>query len=197
MRNLSDLRVQKTRQAIRQSFQEMVCSMKYKEITVRKIAEKSHINRKTFYLHYPTLDDLMLEFQNEVINFILSADIKCDNLADMQKMIGAFFDFVADLPKFHERLICDESYQFIGEKINLAFIKQLKTRVHGQLSKDQDKEEIICTYLGSNAFTLYKHWVNNGKTMPLDKLKTLTIQLMSNGLKDFLEKSNNQSNYVA
>ena len=136
------------------------------------------------------LDDLLFEFQDEVINFILSAEIKCDNLSDMQKMINAFFDFVSTLPKFHEKLICDESYQFIGEKINLAFIKKLKERERGRLSPDKDFEDFIFTYLGANAFTLYRHWVNGGKVYPLEKLKKMTVQIMTNGLKDIFESNN-------
>lgn len=186
----NDLRVQKTRQAIRQAFQEIICTTKYKDLSVSKITEKAKINRKTFYLHYPTLDDLLFEFQDEVINFILSAEIKCDNLSDMQTMIGNFFDFVSTLPKFHERLICDESYQFIGDKINLAFIKKLKERERGRLSADENFEDFIFTFLGANAFTLYRHWVNGGKKYPLEKLKKMTVEIMTHGLEKIFEKSN-------
>lgn len=186
----NDLRVQKTRQAIRQAFQEIICKTKYKDLSVSKIAEKANINRKTFYLHYPTLDDLLFEFQDEVINFILSAEIKCDNLSDMQTMIEKFFDFVSTLPKFHERLICDESYQFIGDKINSAFIKKLKERERGRLSTDEDLEDFVFTYLGANAFTLYRHWVNGGKKYSLEKLKQMTVEIMTHGLEKIFEKSN-------
>ena len=46
-----DLRVQKTRAAIRGAFQAMICEMPAEKITVRALAERARIHRKTFYLH--------------------------------------------------------------------------------------------------------------------------------------------------
>ncbi len=66
-----DLRVQRTKEFIRKTFEEMICEMDYEQISVKELAQRAKINRKTFYLHYNTLDDLLLEIQNELAqNFI-------------------------------------------------------------------------------------------------------------------------------
>lgn len=48
----TDLRVLKTREAIKNAFREMVCEMDADEITVKELTERAMIHRKTFYLHY-------------------------------------------------------------------------------------------------------------------------------------------------
>ena len=54
-----DLRVRKTKESIRRAFEEMICEMDYEQITVKELADRALINRKTFYLHDETLDDLL------------------------------------------------------------------------------------------------------------------------------------------
>ena len=58
-----DLRVRKTKEAIRRTFEDMICEMDYEKITVKELTDRAMINRKTFYLHYETLDDLLEELQ--------------------------------------------------------------------------------------------------------------------------------------
>lgn len=66
-----DLRIQRTKDSIRKTFEEMICEMDYEQISVKELTQRAKINRKTFYLHYNTLDDLLLEIQNELAqNFI-------------------------------------------------------------------------------------------------------------------------------
>jgi len=48
----TDLRVIKTKRAIRQAFAELVSRMPLEDITVSDIAQQALINRKTFYAHY-------------------------------------------------------------------------------------------------------------------------------------------------
>ena len=54
-----DLRIQKTKEAIRKAFKEMICEMDYEQISIKELTQRARINRKTFYLHYNTLDDLL------------------------------------------------------------------------------------------------------------------------------------------
>ena len=61
-----DLRIQKTKEAIRKTFEEMICEMDYERISIKELTQRARINRKTFYLHYNTLDDLLREMQNEM-----------------------------------------------------------------------------------------------------------------------------------
>ena len=54
-----DLRVTRTREAIHSTFKEMICETDYDKITIKKLTERAGINRKTFYLHYNSPNDLL------------------------------------------------------------------------------------------------------------------------------------------
>ena len=61
-----DLRVRRTLTAVRKAFNDLVLTRNYNEISITDLTDKAGINRKTFYLHYSSLDDLVSEIEEEM-----------------------------------------------------------------------------------------------------------------------------------
>lgn len=60
-RRACDRRVVRTKGAIRAAFMKLVQECDYEKITVAAIAREADIDRKTFYLHYGSIDDVVDE----------------------------------------------------------------------------------------------------------------------------------------
>ena len=72
----NDLRYIKTESLIQNTFKAMLLEMDYSQITIRKLVERAQINRKTFYLHYQNLDDLLVNQQISILsNFLIHFQI--------------------------------------------------------------------------------------------------------------------------
>ena len=56
----SDLRYRRTEAAIMQAFDELLKGPDSKKITVSALAREADIDRKTFYLHYNSIEDLVV-----------------------------------------------------------------------------------------------------------------------------------------
>ncbi|MBR2521990.1 MAG: TetR/AcrR family transcriptional regulator [Coriobacteriales bacterium] len=56
----SDLRYRRTEAAILQAFDELLKGLDSKKITVSALAREADIDRKTFYLHYNSIEDLVV-----------------------------------------------------------------------------------------------------------------------------------------
>ena len=41
-----DLRIQRTKDSIRKTFEEMICEMDYEQISIKELAQRARINRK-------------------------------------------------------------------------------------------------------------------------------------------------------
>ena len=54
-----DLRVRRTLKAIRYAFYKLVLEKNYSDISITELTERAEINRKTFYLHYSSLEDFL------------------------------------------------------------------------------------------------------------------------------------------
>lgn len=59
--NKVDKRIVKTKELIKNAFFNLLKSIGFARISVKAICEKANISRKTFYLHYETLDSLFDE----------------------------------------------------------------------------------------------------------------------------------------
>jgi uncharacterized pyridoxamine 5'-phosphate oxidase family protein len=53
---------------IKKAFEELICEMDYEKIKVTELCSRAKINKKTFYIYYPSLDDLLAEIQLEYAN---------------------------------------------------------------------------------------------------------------------------------
>ena len=60
-----DPRFEHTEQVIRSTFLDMLRRLKYESVTVRELTAQAPINRKTFYLHYDSLDRLLGTMRTE------------------------------------------------------------------------------------------------------------------------------------
>lgn len=61
----SDRRVIKTEAAIKEAFVKLASERDFKKITISALAAEANIDRKTFYLHYPSIDALMQSLAKE------------------------------------------------------------------------------------------------------------------------------------
>ena len=60
-----DLHVRKTKEAYKY-FQKMICEMPAEKITMKELADRAMIHRKTFYLHYTSIEALYQDMMAEI-----------------------------------------------------------------------------------------------------------------------------------
>lgn len=56
-----DLRVARTNRALKEAFEELVLEKDVDKITITELTKRAGVNRKTFYLHYETIEELVHE----------------------------------------------------------------------------------------------------------------------------------------
>lgn len=67
MEDKIDIRIIKTKRAIKSVFFELMKEIGFQNITVKKIIERAEINRSTFYAHYIDKFDLLQQVENELL----------------------------------------------------------------------------------------------------------------------------------
>mgnify|MGYP000609317784 CR=1 FL=1 len=83
----------------------MICLPKkiVSKITVTELAEKAMINRKTFYRHYNTVQDVVDDINYDIINDVISHAKKSDR--DGNNLVNQLNLSVFPLLKIKNRLI--------------------------------------------------------------------------------------------
>lgn len=178
----NDLRYQKTHDLIRGAFQEMLLEMDYSQIMVKDLAERARINRKTFYLHYETLDDLLTELQEEMGKQFLAEIEGYQVPNDIDKIVLSIFKCAESNGQIGERILCSVGHSSVG--------RNLANKINAQTWRFSDyiqscntfEQNIISTYLTTSISEIYKRWVEDHRQIPFEKIVSLSTHLISQGI---------------
>ncbi|MBP3819963.1 MAG: TetR/AcrR family transcriptional regulator, partial [Butyrivibrio sp.] len=88
----SDRRFQKNKREIRKAYIKLVQEKGYQNVTISDIAQEADINRMTFYSHYDIVEDIFVEFVDEMESQIMS-EISGKNRFDLDD----FFELLNSL----------------------------------------------------------------------------------------------------
>ena len=183
-----DLRVIRTKEAIRKTFEEMICEMDYEQISIKELTERARINRKTFYLHYSSLDDLLRELQNEMAKNFIRRTQGLERPRDMDKITREFFLVSESAGRLHERLMCSGSYHYISRRITNEIMSETWGTDGKQRNVDPYVQNIIMTFVSQSTIEIYKQWVADGKKIPLEEIIALTTKLICSGVNGLASK---------
>ena len=95
-----DPRIKRTRQLLHRAFTELLSEKTFEEITVNDIAERSTVNRATFYDHFPDkfalLEDIIADSFQAMLEARMAGSIgTCPE--SVKQLIRAVCDFFADM----------------------------------------------------------------------------------------------------
>lgn len=180
-----DLRVQKTIEAIRSVFEQMICEMDYQHMTVKELCERARINKKTFYRYYPTMDDLLMELQTEMSSEYIEMISHYRLPEQLDKVNEAFFRYSVSKGEVYEKITCASSYVTIRntmiDRVNEA--TWYKSAWFNNIPPWQRRMLIV--FVQYTIVELYRQWVADGKTTPVDEVIKLSNALICQGIDGF------------
>ena len=180
-----DLRVQKTIEAIRSVFEQMICEMDYQHMTVKELCERARINKKTFYRYYPTMDDLLMELQTEMSSEYIEMISHYRLPEQLDKVNEAFFRYSVLKGEVYEKITCASSYVTIRntmiDRVNEA--TWYKSAWFNNIPPWQRRMLIV--FVQYTIVELYRQWVADGKTTPVDEVINLSNALICQGIDGF------------
>ena len=184
-----DLRVRRTIDSIKSVFEQMICEMDYGKIRVTELCSRAMINKKTFYVYYPTLDDLLAEIQSEYSAEYIERieDYKLPD--ELDKVNREFFLFSEEKGLAYEKITCagSESYHYIRsgmiKKVNTA--GWCSSKKYGALPEYQ--QSMLLNFVNNSVLGIYRQWVEEGKQQSVEAIIELTNKLVLGGVKGFFK----------
>lgn len=179
-----DLRVRRTLTAVKKAFNDLVLNRNYNEISITDLTEKAGINRKTFYLHYSSLDDLVKEIEEEMCKDILEHVGEYAKNLDLNGCITYFYKYLESCSKVQKKLMCDSHYDFFYNDVTDMV---LHSEAFSKFFSKTSYPSIVRSY--TKAITaIYKDWLNNGKETDFAKMTETACQLLSTGYAGIVQK---------
>lgn len=184
----TDRRVVRTKKAIRGTFEQMIIDMDYPDITIKELTQRAGINRKTFYLHYATLEELFNELADELVAKMTAAadnKMEADDAYMLERMLSSFHGVVMENPPLHEKLMFGASYQFFFTSVSAALMKKW---LSDQLPKPAGMDEIRLRteFISAGILASYRCWFAQKPRMAKEQLLGIIVGQIRSGLGDMV-----------
>ena len=140
----------------------------YEFITVKEICEKAGVNRSTFYLHYESIEDLLMEtidlmnkrfmsaFNNETINAKTSD--KNDLFLISDKYIIPYLNLIKKHKKIY-KLIHDKPYLFNNQKAFKNLYSNLFEVILEKYGVSDEEKEYVFAFFSFGILAVVNKWL--------------------------------------
>ena len=177
-----DLRFVKNERAIREIFREMMGETDYSRITIKALTARAQINRKTFYLHYPSLDHLLASLQFEIMDPTFRMISETTFPDDVEKIIQHSFRLMAALDPVDKKILSAKGH-FLDKKTPADLIREHYFRKYDHFAGyDRFESNMIITYFSVCLGVIYRQWEVDGQRVPLEEMVPLATRLILHGL---------------
>lgn len=187
-----DRRIVRSRNAILSAFERLLMEKPLADITVSAIAREANVDRKTFYVHFGTVDGLLDAIAVDVVEMIVDSVEK--TLASMggdtnERALGAAATFF----KTVNEALCNnlELNRQLIENIPLDdFMARLRAPLEYEIA-ERDllpqglKDEMFDYYLAfllSGIIGIYRTWALSDGSVPIERVSEVANDLTLNSL---------------
>ena len=176
----TDDRTLRTLAHIRTALEEMIVEMDAGKITVSELAKRAGIHRKTFYLHYETIDYLYDELANDIAQELYRVVDKVFELSsefDLGVCLGVYGELLSDNEPLHRQLFCNDSYSMVYQRVQAAaseYFYHKLLEISGGAPELTEAISLFITY-GLNA--IWRNYFIYGRPKDPGRLKMLSASL--------------------
>ena len=187
-----DRRQIRTKRRIREALMTLALEKPAEKITIKELAELADIDRKTFYLHYGSIGEVLSEMQQELLgkleNVISGYDLfqpDFDALALFREING----IILESSDFYRRMLIMDRYSFFFDKLKETLKACLLDKYAWQLenaSISQIKLDLYLEYVSTGIMAVYVHWLKHPE-YDLDQVAQAASEIAYGGGRMVLE----------
>ena len=172
----TDRRVIKTRAAIKAALEKLVKERGMDKLTVSALAREANIDRKTFYLHYDSIDDLIDCAASDMVEDIISTidpDLLSANPQEQVRLTLAHVNKkISDDVELYAYMANNLSMDFVLGHIERALVHYARTigveRLPRELLADGDPGYYRPRFYLAGAVSVYSEWLCSDRTTPIE-----------------------------
>lgn len=186
-----DRRVLKTRKAIEDAFERLIVNTEYDKITVSALANEANINRKTFYLHYKSVDDVLdsmaQSFAQESMERLTSQDFFNKSPLEVDRAAQAIGEMYREGRLLHP--------QFMIKLPIKHLINAAQPLWEGVIANERKRRGLppleglnyyVQFFLGG-MLTAYENWYNAGGDTSFNEVAVIVAHALLNGVNGVLQ----------
>lgn len=173
-----DHRVRRTRRAIMKAFRTLALQKDLASITIREIAEEADISRKTFYLHYHSIEDLLTELQLDFLQGIYDHMGNAMQTKNGEDALRRSLLYLAEDPEW-SYLICSR-YDY-GQIWNVVNDNEKRPWCFEEFLTNKYFKTAITAYMIENIRNIFCLWYRAGMPISAGKMSEIGTYAVFHG----------------
>lgn len=185
----TDRRVLRTRKAIMDAFSDLIAEQSIETVSISALARKANIDRKTFYLHYSSINDLVNSFIRQHVERLLRV-LKEHADSDsaerlhlvLQEANAIFVENITMWTNLAVNLSTDQMIDIIADSLGPAIVNA------GLANEDEMYrfEDVLALarlrFALAGALSLYTFWLKNGCREPVEAVSQIIEDAAKKGI---------------
>ena len=191
MKNPTDKRVVKTRKLIIETFKEMIIEIDYNEITIKELADRANINRKTFYAHFECIEDILAELIEQIAEKLLEHLEKAGVFSSpsVEVFVKAMELTLNENLELYKKLIVANSYRFFLRNVKDIIKKSINNAgLTNAVDCNPVELDFICEFIASGLAKIYKMWLEDPKGVTQERIGELAGKITFYGFGAFIKR---------
>ena len=173
----TDKRYTRTHSCIQQAFEDLILTHNYSDITVSMLVQKVGINRKTFYLHYTSLDALLDELVDGIASEIVGY-MQVQQVLFTEEAIEDYLRVLAEKLPLHRRLICAPEYFFVFQRVCDTVVQRRFEQTKGNYALDGFRLRAATAAISMVTMQTYRSWLLEDMPIPPRELAAFLNQML-------------------
>ncbi len=180
-----DLRVLKTKRAIRNAFAKLMVEKDINDITIIELAQAANINRKTFYNYYSGVYQVVEDIERDISQSyeVLLGNVQFKRTIDAPYSLFERFSALINMdPEFFGYLLSMNGNAVLVTRIMRLLKDKTREVMASQLDIEGYKADIMIDFVLSGMLSVYQHWFNSDRSVPLEEVTQIVSSLGFNGI---------------
>lgn len=177
-----DRRVVKTQKAIRQAFRKLASEKDIGKITVSALAREADIDRKTFYLHFPSIDALVEKESNVLIERVAQAltapagDHEISTPQFMRRVLAELKAVTEEDAELYRNVIAKMSIDQMVEALREPVRKAVLAAAPAGFKPDDAAVDYAMRFYIAGTLSIFTEWFTNDRNRPIESIVDVVEQ---------------------
>ena len=188
----TDRRVLRTKKNIRQAFLHLLSEKSLSQITVKELSDLADINRKTFYMYYSNIEEILSELEDELVLKLVHVFEK----ELFQKEMFDSYSFFENLNRtiqedigLYRILNHSDLLPHLIQRAKNALIEVFFRKYNISADSDNERYILYAEYAASGILSMYTKWFSRDFHMSLEELTRTAAEITLYGLQHLLPQT--------
>jgi AcrR family transcriptional regulator len=189
----AERRGQRTRESLQKALVELISERRYAAITIQDIVDRAQVGRTTFYLHYPSKDDLFMSCHETIVRDFSSGPLYPHPLSREALLspepspgtIAAYRHLGEAWARLHS-IFQGKDGPLIWRRIRDASAQEIEADLHAALSEADSTIplDVLANYLAGAQIALVQWWLEKRRPLTPENLAQTFQRLQRAAIRD-------------